>query len=221
MKNKDTHAHAHAKHAPESATPPPAPEETAPGTTPGGEAGPAPGDAQPAATSGPVTDAVRIQQLEAQVVELRDKWLRTRADMENFRKRMLRETQDGRLAEKIAVVTAFLTVVDHFEMAREHFDKKPDPQVMKDGLDMIHTELRRALESLGVELIQAAGQPFDPNLHQAVTNEDSEAVAAGVVLRQWKSGYRLGERLLRPAAVVVSNGPKSTADAAAPAPTPN
>jgi molecular chaperone GrpE len=77
---------------------------------------------------------------------------------------------------------------------------------IRDGLKMILTEFGKAIEELGIEKIDAVGKEFDPNLHEAMANEPSDEVEEGVVIKQWTCGYRMGDRLLRPANVVVSSG---------------
>ena len=79
-------------------------------------------------------------------------------------------------------------------------------------MDMILNEFSRTFESLGVERVNAEGRPFDPNEHEAMAQEPSDEIPEGHVLRQWKCGYRMGERLLRPATVVVSSGPAEEKD---------
>ena len=143
-------------------------------------------------------------------LEWRDKCLRSAADFDNYRKRVQRDLQETRVREKTATVQAFLTVLDHFQMARNHFETNPDLNTMKQGIDMIHAEFSNSLSSLGVEPVNATGLEFNPKLHEAFSYEPSDTVPAGTVTRQWKAGYKIGETLLRPAAVVVSSGPVPT-----------
>jgi len=102
-------------------------------------------------------------------------------------------------------------------MAQAHAGQAADSAALAEGLRLIAGEFGKALSTLGVERIEAEGKPFDPTLHEAVSAEDSDTVPAGQVLRQFKSGYRVGDQLLRPAAVVVSNGPAAVAAAPSPA----
>ena len=81
-----------------------------------------------------------------------------------------------------------------------------DLKMLLDGLKMIHGEFDRAFQELGVECIDAVGKDFDPNVHEAVSQEASDTVPAGKVIRQWNCGYKTGSRLLKPAMVVVSSG---------------
>jgi len=206
---KHTH-HNHEKHAQpvpapesvvESATDTPVAAAPVPETTP-----PEPAAAAPAA---PTLDQQLAEALKM-AMEWRDKCLRTAADFDNYRKRIQRDLADTRVREKSAAVQAFLTVLDHFQMARDHFETNPDLNTMKQGINMIHAEFRNALSTLGVEPVNATDVEFNPKLHEAISYEPSSTVPAGTVTRQWKAGYKIGETLLRPAAVVVSSGPVPT-----------
>jgi len=152
---------------------------------------------------------------QALLVEANEKYLRAKAELENYRKRVQREFAEIRQYTKQATIEEFLSVYDHFQMALAHADETPNVTTLNQGLAMISAEFRRTLEALGVVFVEALGQPFDPNEHEAVAQEPSAEVPEGHVSRQWKCGFRLGERLLRPATVVVSSGPSAAADAEA------
>ncbi len=137
--------------------------------------------------------------------ELKDKLLRQHAEFDNYRKRTQREFAAVREQAKAATVEEFLSVYDHFGMALAHADEQST--MLRQGMDMILAEFRRTFESLGVEEMAVEGRAFDPNLHEAIAQQPSETVAEGHVLRQWKAGFRIGDKLLRPAAVIVSTGP--------------
>jgi molecular chaperone GrpE len=96
----------------------------------------------------------------------------------------------------------------------EHADHNPDFQVLYQGMKLISSEFERTLESLGIQRVDAIGEEFDPNVHDAVSQEASDEVPAGRVLRQWKCGFRVGDRLIRPASVIVSSGPSAGTEAA-------
>lgn len=181
-------------------------------------AAPPPGTTVPPAAAPAAVEAAPLQaqldDLQTQLADATDKYLRARAEFDNYRKRMQRDLQDIRTQEKAGVIQGFLGVLDHFQMARDHVEKATDVAVIKQGLDMIHSEFKQVLAGLGIELVQAEGKTFDPRCHEAVSEEASDTVPAGGVLRQWKAGYRLGETLLRPAVVVVSRGPEPAAAAA-------
>jgi molecular chaperone GrpE len=163
---------------------------------------------------GHAKDKERLAELEAQVTELtqkcaelQDKYLRSLADFDNFRKRSQRDQADARQLGKLLTLEEMLPVLDHFQMAMTAAGQNTDLATLKFGMDMILAEFQRAFESLGVaEIVTAAGTRFDPTQHEAVTTEASATVAEGLIVRPWKRGYRMGERVLRPAGVVVSTG---------------
>ncbi len=138
---------------------------------------------------------------------LNDKYLRLRADFDNYTKRMAREANDIRERSKKSVVTEFLPVYDFFQMAMKHSETSDDIAALRQGMTMILNEFTKAFDALGVKELQAVGQKFDPNLHEAVKSEPSDTVAEGIIIQQWKPGYMMGDKLLRAAMVVVSSGP--------------
>jgi len=150
---------------------------------------------------------------QAQIAELTDKLLRSRAEFDNYRKRIAREFGDVREQAKQRTIGEFLNVYDFFMLAISHIETSSDIESIKQGMQMILTEFERTFESLGVKEVTAVGQPFDARFHEAVAQEASDSVPEGSVIRQWKSGFTVGENLLRPATVVVSSG-KPVAEAA-------
>ena len=141
-----------------------------------------------------------------------DKWLRTKAELENYRRRIQREFTDIRAQTKMMTVQEFLSVYDHFQMAVEHAAQSTDVESLRQGLELIQGEFARTLENLGAVPFDAEGEPFDPELHEAMAQQPSDTVPAGHVLKQWKAGFRLGDRLLRPATVIVSSGAAEEGD---------
>ena len=156
--------------------------------------------------------ADRIKELEAELLESEDKTLRLRAEYDNYRKRSYRELSDARAYAKSDTLTPILNVFDHFQMAVAAADTTEDMSVITEGLKMINAEFIKAMDELGVESVDAIGKKFDPNLHEAVAEEASDQ-EEGTVIQQWRCGYKLGDKLLRPASVVVSSGKKKEEDA--------
>ena len=146
--------------------------------------------------------------LRKEVAELKDQLLRKEADYQNYRKRMAREVGDARRLGLCETITPFLQLFDLFAMAMKAADKSDNVAALKQGLAMIQSEYAKALDELGVKEFHAEGEKFDPQLHDAVSSECSDTVPEGVILKEWNSGYKLGDRLLRPARVVVSAGPE-------------
>lgn len=154
-----------------------------------------------------------LEGLRRDLQEANDRYVRARAEIDNYRKRAQRELADSRTATKAGTIEEFLTVFDHFQLAMNHAETSGDTAALKQGMDMILKEFERAFQNLGVEQISAEGQAFDPALHHAVAEEPNDDVPPGEVVREWKPGYRLGERLIRPASVVVSKGPEEDSSA--------
>ena len=134
------------------------------------------------------------------------KYLLLLADMENLRKRCMKDMESTRYNTMADTITPFLQVFDHFGMAVKASEQSDNLKMLLDGMKMIRSEFDKAFQELGVECIDAVGQDFDPNIHEAVSQEASDTVPAGKVIRQWNCGYKTGSRLLKPAMVVVSSG---------------
>lgn len=148
-----------------------------------------------------------------------DRYLRARADFENYRKRMAREFTEVRENTRQQTVSEFLGIYDFILLAIEHAETAVDMDAIRQGLRMIFTEFERTFENLDVKLIETVGKDFDPNLHEAISQEASADIPEGKIIRQWKPGFTLGNRLLRPASVVVSSGqpvPEPTQNETAP-----
>ena len=162
----------------------------------------------------PPTPEEQIAQLTDAVAEAKDKHLRLRAELDNFRKRSQRDISSARIIGKTAAIESILPIVDHFGMAMMAVDQEnSDIAALKQGMQMIHVELERCLEALGLEKILTDGK-FDPKQHEAVSTESSDDVPAENIIHEWKAGYRLGEAVLRAAMVVVSTGPEVAAEEA-------
>ena len=147
----------------------------------------------------------KIAALEEQLKEAEDKILRLHAEYDNYRKRAARELMETRSYVKADTLLPILNVFDHFKMAVDAMDKTDDMNVVREGMKMISSEFEKAMDDLGLEELNAVGEQFDPNYHEAVANEESEE-EEGTVIKQWRCGYKIGDRLLRPATVVVSTG---------------
>lgn len=149
----------------------------------------------------------RIKDLEKELAEAKDKHLRTVAEFDNYRKRMAKEATVTRSQIISDTAYPFLHVFDFFSKAMEASAQTTDIASMRDGLKMILTEFKKAISELGIEQVNSEGQDFNPNMHEAIHKEHSDVHKEGKVIKQWNCGYRLGEKLLRPATVVVSMGP--------------
>jgi molecular chaperone GrpE len=147
-----------------------------------------------------------IASLQSDLDRFRDLALRTQADFENYKKRAAREREDAIKYANSSLLERLVAIVDNFELglsaAREEGEKSP----IFSGMNMVWKQLTDFLADHGLEPIDAVGQKFDPNLHEAIGHEPSTQVPEGNVIRQTRRGYKLKDRLLRPAAVVVSSG---------------
>ncbi len=146
----------------------------------------------------------RVAELEEELGALRDKYLRALAEAENVRKRAEREIELARKYGMERFAEALLDVVDNLERALE---AKGDADALREGVRLTLESWKRVMERFGMERIDAVGHPFDPHHHEALMQAPSEEHPEGVVIAQHVAGYKLGERLLRPARVVVSSGP--------------
>lgn len=156
--------------------------------------------------------AEQITELQTKATKADENWerlLRTTADFDNFKKRAAREKQDAIKYANESLVSKIIPVLDNFEMALAATQSGSGDNLksLQDGVAMIHSQLKNVLAEAGLEEIDATGKPFDPNLHEAVSQQESQDVADGHVLQQLRRGYKMRERLLRPATVIVAKAP--------------
>ncbi len=151
--------------------------------------------------------AKRVAELTDELAQMRDSTLRARADFENTRKRLLREKEEGIRYANSALIEKLLPVFDSFELGLGEAKKHKGAGPIVKGFELVWKQMAEFLKENGVESIDAEGQAFDPNLHQALGQQESAGVPEGRVTSQVRKGYKLRERLLRPAMVFVSKGP--------------
>lgn len=145
--------------------------------------------------------------LAAELEKYKDAALRARADLDNYRKRVAREKEDAIRYANNSLLESLLPILDNFELGLDAARNAPDATGIIQGLQMVRKQLEDFLRDHGVEIVNAEGGAFDPNLHEAVAHEPDSNVAEGSVVRQLRKGFRLKDRLIRPASVVVSKGP--------------
>lgn len=159
-----------------------------------------------AAGAGPSESDDSTDQMQADLDRFRDLALRSQADFENYKKRSAREKEEAIKYANSSLLERLIAIVDNFELglsaARGEGEKSP----VFSGMNMVLKQLSDFLAENGLQSIDATGQKFDPNLHEAIAHEPSEEFPEGVVLRQTRRGYRMKDRLLRPSSVVVSSG---------------
>jgi molecular chaperone GrpE len=154
------------------------------------------------------TDNIQDQMLQLKVE--RDKYkdiaLRSVADLDNYRKRMAREKDEAIRFANASFLERLIPILDNFELGLQAAKASGDQTAVVDGMSMVSRQLQDFLASCGIETIDATGQPFNPNIHEAIAQEENAEVEEGHVIRQVRKGYRLKDRLIRPANVVVSKG---------------
>lgn len=146
--------------------------------------------------------------LEAKVKELEEKYLRTYADFENYRKRVAKEKEEVRQATSELLLRELLEVKDHLELAISHSNEtkaSPEFKTLRDGVQLTLKQLENFLKKFGVEEINPLGDPFNPAFHEAIQQEESRDYAPGSVVRVYQKGYLLNGRLLRAARVTVAS----------------
>lgn len=154
------------------------------------------------AAAGDQPDAA-LATLQRERDALQDQLLRTAAEFKNFRTRMERERKDLSDYATSEILTELLPIIDNFERALQA-PAGPDAEAFRKGIELIHKQMFDLLRKRGVTPIDALGADFDPNVHQAVIHEVSEEHREGEVMQELQRGYRLGDRLLRPAMVKVA-----------------
>jgi len=161
--------------------------------------------------------------LAKEAADLKDRLLRTLAEMENLRRRTEREVMDARAYGVTSFARDILAVADNMERALKALDDEirdkaeAGVKALLDGVELTERELIKVMEKHGVRKIEPQGQKFDPNLHQAMLEIPDASVPAGTVVQIMQPGYTIGERVLRPALVGVSKGGPKASAAEAPA----
>lgn len=147
-----------------------------------------------------------IAEAKAEAAKWKDVAARNQAELENYRKRVAREREDDVKRARAGLLEDLLPVIDNFEFGMMEVRKGDPKSPIAVGMEMIERQLKEFMTSAGVEAVDATGSSFDPNLHEAIQQEASADVPEGKVIRQLRKGYKLRDRLLRAAMVVVSKG---------------
>src|SRR5262245_26681670 len=157
-----------------------------------------------AASSADPEDA--FASLQADLDRFRDLALRSQADFENYKKRATREKEDAVKYANGSLLERLVSILDNFELGLAAAKTEGTQSPIYSGMVLVQKQLNDFLEENGLQAIEAEGKKFDPNLHEAIAHEPSDA-AEETVIRQARRGYRFKDRLLRPARVIVSSGP--------------
>jgi molecular chaperone GrpE len=148
-----------------------------------------------------------LEELEAwkqKAEEHYEMFLRARADLDNYRKRVRKEKEESAKYAMAPLAEAILPVVDNLERALAAGGNAADAKALHEGVEMVYRQLLQVLRQVGVEPIESVGQPFDPHLHNAVMQEETSDKEPGIIIEELQKGYRFKDRVLRPAMVKVS-----------------
>lgn len=183
-------------------------EETAQSTVEVGGAGDGGGVAVPIPSP---EELAALREKAAQADTLRDNYVRTLAEWENFRKRAARERQEAVQYASQGLLERLVPALDNLDMALAAVNSAQGASVdgLRTGVEMVLSQVRGILRDAGLEEINALGQVFDPTWHEAVSQQETADVPEGQVVQQLRKGYRLQQRLLRPASVVVARKPSA------------
>ncbi|WP_420644572.1 nucleotide exchange factor GrpE [Candidatus Leptofilum sp.] len=141
---------------------------------------------------------------EAEAADFKDRWMRSQAEFANARKRMEKQRLDTYTNATASVIEKLLPVVDDFERAMESLPEDIREHSWLEGIQLVQRKLSATLENFNVTAIEAIGEPFDPNLHEAITQEPTDEFESGAVCRVLQTGYKIGDRVIRPSLVVVA-----------------
>ncbi len=145
-----------------------------------------------------------LDEAKSQSQEYLEGWQRARAEFANYKKRVARDQEDARLRIAAETLTKYLGVIDDLERALKERPKDGEAAAWAEGIELIYRKMYGVLETEGVEVIDAEGEHFDPTMHEAIAHDESDDHEEGQVIEVVQPGYRLGDRVLRPAMVRVA-----------------
>jgi len=149
----------------------------------------------------------KVEEAEAASQKNYDLYLRSQAEIDNLRKRYQKEQQGLVKFANESLIKQLLPVADNLEKAIEHSQNETSVDALREGVELTLKALMDVLQKAGAQTIEAVGESFDPNFHEAVSEVSDDRVAAGTVLKDLQKGYTLHQRLLRPSMVIVSKKP--------------
>lgn len=153
-----------------------------------------------------------LEEARAEALRMKEQWIRTAADFDNFRKRARRELEDTRKVGREELLKEFLPVFDNLERAITSAQRATEVKAVAEGLNMILRQYSETLARAGISKVPGVGSQFDPTIHEAIQQVETDEHAAGSVVAEVQPGYQQGERLIRPAMVVVAK-PKPKTEA--------
>lgn len=173
---------------------------------------PPPGDIPEEEIAFAVDEAANVAALREERDKLKDQLLRTAADFDNFRKRTRRDLEDAARRAKEDAIKEILPLVDNLHRAAEASESATDVEAVAEGVHMVLRSFDEIGARLGLNPVEALGKPFDPNEHDAVQQIESDEHPPGTVMAEVLKGYKLGDKLVRAAMVVVAKPPAAPAD---------
>ena len=162
----------------------------------------------PAAETPPAAPVDPLTAAQAEIERWKDLAYRSQAELDNFRKRTARDMQEARTYANADLLRSLLNILDNFEMGLEAARAESEKSMIFMGMAMVQRQVKDFLNEQGVQEVEVMGKPFDPNVHDAVGQEASNEKAEGEIVRISRRGYKLKDRLLRAASVIVSSGPQ-------------
>lgn len=148
-----------------------------------------------------------LEKAQAEAAEMKTRYLRSVADMENYRKRIAREKQEIIRSAAANVVESLLPVLDNMKLGLQAAENHPGAKDVTYGFKMVDDQLKKSLSEQGLQELIPDGEIFDPNLHECIAHQPSDEIGEDHVIQTVRAGYRLNERLIRAANVIVSSGP--------------
>lgn len=161
-------------------------------------------------TETPTESEPTVESLQAELADAEKRVLMAHADLENFRRRNRREMQDQLRYASLSIMNDVLEAVDNLQRAIDSYETDPNGDGLAEGVKLVSQQISTVLENNGCKKIEAVGQPFDPNLHQALQMQPSDEYEANTVMMDLRAGFRLHDRVVRPSQVFVSTGPEKT-----------
>ncbi len=155
----------------------------------------------------PEPEMTELEKAQAEATEMKTRYLRAVADMENYRKRIAREKQEIIRSAAAGVVESLLPVLDNMKLGLQAAENHPEAKDVTVGFRMVDEQLKKSLSEQGLEELVPDGEAFDPNLHECIAHQPSDEIKEDHVIETVRAGYRLNERLIRAANVIVSSGP--------------
>jgi len=140
----------------------------------------------------------------AEAEDYKDRWMRSQAEFANARKRMEKQRLELFSTATADVMRKLLPILDDYERAMENTPEAIHEDSWLEGIQLVQRKLMGVLENYNVTPIEAVGEPFDPNVHEAISQEDSDEYDSGVVCKELQTGYKIGDRVIRPSLVIVA-----------------